>query len=110
MNDSAEKSAVDSFETFLTWIVRYSFGALLAITLYLFSAVVVIYLFDEPHGVSRAWLPFFMVIDFVLTCCCVVFATVQWHRLPKKWYVIALDTLVGGLLLFGIIWSVNGGR
>ncbi|HQR08082.1 MAG TPA: hypothetical protein PLN21_14735 [Gemmatales bacterium] len=90
-------------------IVRFYFGALLAISLYL-GSFVAYYLILNIQDIGRAWVPIIFTVDlFFITACC-LFAKWQWHRLPGKWWMVIIGTAVSGSIVFGLMYWASGGR
>ena len=90
-------------ETIFCLLVRFYFGALLAIISYLSLVSAFILIFDS-HGMAAGLVPVILLLDLMLISIACLFAAWQWQRIPKKWWMVVFDMVLAGLIIVGLQW------
>ncbi len=88
-------------------LIRFYFGALLFIICYLSLASAFILIF-YPHHMAAGLVPIILLLDLMLISIACLFASWQWQRLPKKWWMVVFDTVLAGMIIVGLQWCQNG--
>ena len=100
---------LDFSERLFRLVVRFYFGALLAIISYLSIVSALVLIFDSKS--MAAWfVPILLLIDLFFIAACCLFGNWQRQRLPRKWWMVIMDTAVSGLIVFALMYWVSDGK
>lgn len=89
-------------------LVRFFFGAMLVFSVLLFALIFLIALGEHPHSLARAWLGYVIMADVGCVCVCAFFGYWQWRRLPKRGFILVIDSLAALLLIYGLSALMRG--